>query len=179
MSHRLLWIVVVLVGLPGSGRAGTIEICKNDSPAGSLSGMAGFTIVGQAGTVVVPVGACSPAILLPDGFATITELPQPGSILLSVSTFPNDRLISFDGATDTAVVLIVPGDISMETVITFINAPAASVPEPGTGWLFGLGLACWALRSTRRLPLLKTGRVVNGGEGGIRTPGRVFDPTTV
>ncbi len=146
MSYRLLWSAVVLVGLAGRAQAGMIEICKDDSPAGSLSGVADFTIAGQAGTVAVPVGACSPAIQLPDGFATIAELPQPGSILLSVSTFPDDRLISFDAATDSATVLIVPGDISMETVITFINAPAASVPEPGTGWLFGLGLACWALR---------------------------------
>jgi hypothetical protein len=150
MSYRLLWSAVVLAGLAARSQAGMIEICKDDSPAGSLSGVAGFTIAGQAGIVTVPVGACSPAIALPDGFATITELPQPGSILLGVSTFPNDRLISFDAASRSATVLIVPGDISMETVITFINAPAASVPEPGTGWLFGLGLACWGLRPILR-----------------------------
>jgi hypothetical protein len=150
MSYRLLCSAVVLFGLGGSAQAGMIEICKDDSPTGSLSGVVSFTIAGQAGIVAVPVGACSPAIQLPDGFATITELPQPGSTLLSVSMFPNDRLISFDAATNSATVLIVPGDISMETVITFINAPAASVPEPGTGWLFGLGLAGWGLRPILR-----------------------------
>jgi hypothetical protein len=84
---------------------------------------------------------------LPDGFATITELPQPGTTLLGVFTFPNDRLISFDPTTKSAIVLITPGDISTQTVITFTNA---SVPEPGTGWLFGLGLILWAGRLVKR-----------------------------
>ena len=154
MSYRLLWSGVLLVGLAGHAQAGMIEICKDAGPAGSLSGVAAFAIAGQAGTVVVPVGACSPALQLPDGFATITELPQPGSILLSVSVFPNDRLISFDPITETAVVLITPGDISTQTVITFTNAPATNVPEPGTGWLFGLGLACWALRRRSKIAVV-------------------------
>ncbi len=150
MIYRLLWSAiqsaVVLVCFSGYAQAGLIEICKNDSPAGSLSGVSTFTIAGQPGTVAIPVGACSPAIQLPDGFATITELPQPSTVLISVSTFPNDRLISFDAVTESAVVLIVPGDISTETVITFTNAPVSGVPEPGTGWLLGLGLTFWALR---------------------------------
>lgn len=156
MNHRLVCSAVVLVGLASGARAGMIEICKNDNPTGSLSGVVDFTIAGQAGIVAVPVGACSPAMQLPDGFATVTELPQSGSLLLGVTAFPNDRLISFDPTTATAVVLIVPGDISTETVLTFTNAPAANVPEPGTGWLFGIGLTCWVL--CRRLPLSKTGQ---------------------
>ncbi|HSR08334.1 MAG TPA: PEP-CTERM sorting domain-containing protein [Bryobacteraceae bacterium] len=173
MSYRLLCSAVVLVGLAGHAQAGLIEICKDDSPAGSLSGVADFTIAGQAGTVVVPVGACSPAIQLPDGFATITELPQPGGILLSVSAFPNDRLISFDAATATAVVLITPGDISTQTVITFTNAPAASVPEPGTGWLLGLGLACWALWPRPKIAVAnnREGRRMFWRRGGDSNPG--------
>jgi PEP-CTERM motif-containing protein len=153
MSYQFLWTAiqsaVVLVCLSSYAQAGLIEICKDASPAGSLSGLSTFTIAGQPGTVAVLVGACSPAIQLPDGFATITELPQAGMTLIGVSTFPGDRLISFDATTQRAVVLIVAGDISNETVITFTNAPATGVPEPGTGWLFGLGLtfcACWATR---------------------------------
>jgi hypothetical protein len=84
---------------------------------------------------------------LPNGFATITELAQPGTTLLGVSAFPSDRLISFDSITATAVVLIVAGDISNETVITFINAPVTGIPEPGTGWLFSLGLILWTFRA--------------------------------
>jgi PEP-CTERM motif len=150
MSYRLfrsaIESAVVLVCLSGYAQAGLIEICKDDSPAGSLSGLSNFAIAGQAGTVAVPVGACSPAIQLPDGFATIRELPQPGTTLIGVFTFPNDRLISFDTTTASAVVLIVPGDISTQTVVTFTNAPISLVPEPGTRWLFGLGLTLWALR---------------------------------
>jgi hypothetical protein len=154
MSYRLFWIAirsaVVLVCLSGYARAGLIEICKDASPAGSLNGVSTFTIAGQPGSVVIPVGACSPAIQLPDGFATITEVLQPGTTLISVSAFPNDRLISFDPATRTAVVLIVPGDITNETVITFTNAPVTGVPEPGTGWLLAPGLALGAvLRKVR------------------------------
>jgi hypothetical protein len=158
MSYRLVWSAIrsamVLACLSGYAQAGLIEICKDDSPVGSLSGLSTFTIAGQPGTVAVLVGACSPAITLPDGFATITELPQPDATLLSVSTFPGDRLISFDAATESAVVLIAAGDISTETVITFTNEPVAGVPEPGTGWLFGLGVTFWALRFWRRPPPL-------------------------
>ena len=154
MSYRSLWSAiqsaVVLVCLSGYAQAGMIEICKDDSPAGSLSGLSTFAIAGQPWTVAVPVGACSPAIQLPDGFATITELPEPGATLISVSTFPGDRLISFNAATGSAVVLIVAGDISTQTVVTFTNAPITGVPEPGTGWLFGLGLTFWAFRATRK-----------------------------
>ena len=137
---------IALICFAGCAQAGLIEICKDASPAGSLSGLATFTIAGQPGTVAVPLGACSPAIPLPNGFATITELFQPGTTLIGVSTFPGDRLISFDAATESAVVLIVAGDVSTETVITFTNAPVTGVPEPGTGWLFGLGLTCWLSR---------------------------------
>jgi len=154
MSYRLFWTAirsaVVLVCLSGYAQGGLIEICKNDSPAGSLSGVSTFTIAGQPGTVAIPVGACSPAIQLPNGFATITELPQPGTILIGVSTFPDNRLTSFDAVTQSAVVLIVAGDISTETVITFTNTPVTGIPEPGTGWLFGLGVTFWTLQARRK-----------------------------
>jgi hypothetical protein len=151
MGYRLLWTAirsaVVVVCFSGCAQAGFIEICKDDSPVGSLNGLSTFTIAGQPGTVAVLVGACSPPIQLPDGFATIAELPQPAATLLSVSTFPGDRLISFDATTESAIVLIVAGDISTQTAITFTNAPVTAVPETGTGWLFGLGFTVWALRS--------------------------------
>ena len=151
MSYRLFSSAVVLVCLSNCAQAGFIEICKDNSPAaGSLSGLATFAIAGQTGTVAVLVGACSPALQLPDGFATVTELLQPGTTLLGVFTFPNDRLISFDPVTRSAVVLIAPGDISTETVITFTNAPVSSVPEPRTAWLFGLGLIFFAARLVKR-----------------------------
>ena len=163
MSYRLVWSAiqsaVVLICLSGLAQAGTIEICKDDSPVGSLGGLSTFTIAGQPGTVAVLVGACSPAIQLPNGFATITELAQAGTILLGVSTFPADRLISFDASTLSAVVLVVAGDISTQTVVTFTNAPSTGVPEPATGWLFGLGLTFWACRASWKKLRHGAGRV--------------------
>lgn len=57
MSYRLFWSALqtaaVLVCLSGYAQAGFIEICKDDSPAGSLSGPSSFAIMGQGGTVSV------------------------------------------------------------------------------------------------------------------------------
>lgn len=137
MSPRLLWSAILL---SSSAHAGFIEICKDSIPIGAVSGLYSFNIAGQGGTVTAPVGACSSAFQLPDGLAMITEVPQIGAVLFSVSTFPTSRLISFDLTARSAVVQIVPGDISTQTVVTFFNANAplaAPIPEPGTGWLLG------------------------------------------
>jgi hypothetical protein len=140
---RPFWSAIVFVGLSSSAHAGFIEICKDSIPAGSLSGLFSFTIAGQSGTFDVPVGACTADFQLPDGLALITEVSRNDAMFFSVSTFPDDRLVSFDPIMGSATVQIVPGDISTETVVDFINAP---IPEPGTGWLFGSGLTLWALR---------------------------------
>jgi hypothetical protein len=145
MSYRIFWSAMALVWLSSSAHAGYIEICKDADPAGSLNGVFAFTIAGQSGTFSTPVGACTPDFQLPDGLATITELPPLDTVFVSVSSFPDDRLISFDAVTETAVVLIVPGDVSTETVVTFTDSPNTAVPEPGTAWLLGLGLTLWAI----------------------------------
>ena len=150
MSYRLFWRAMACAWLSSSAHAGYIEICKDDTPVGSLSGLFSFTIAGQSGTFSTPVGACTPDFELPDGLATITELPAADATFVSVSTFPDDRLISFDAETETAVVLIADGDISTETVVTFTDAPTAGVPEPATGWLLGLGLTLWAIADHRK-----------------------------
>jgi hypothetical protein len=168
MSSRLFWNAIVLICLSSSAQAGVIEICKDSDPVGSLSGLYSFTIGGQTGTVLVPVGACTDAFLLPDGFAVITEVPVPGSIFESVSTFPDDRLISFDPQLGSATVLIVPGDLSdpsTETLVDFVNTPSA-IPEPGTGWVVGSGLALWALcrnLTKRPTPALISPRTTRSG----------------
>jgi hypothetical protein len=151
MSYRLFWSAMALVWLSSSAHAGYIEICKDAYPPGSLSGLFDFTVAGQSGTFSTPAGSCTSDFQLPDGLATITELGSDDATFVSVSTFPEDRLVSFDAATETAVVLIEAGDISAETVVTFtdaanIAAPDGAVPEPGTGWLLGLGLTLWAIR---------------------------------
>lgn len=79
MNYRFLCSAVVLVGLASHARAGMIEICKDAGPAGSLSGVADFTIAGQAGTLVVPVGACSPR------FSCRMDLPPSPNFLSPVA----------------------------------------------------------------------------------------------
>jgi len=149
MRSRLFWSAIVLVCLSGSAQAGYIEICKESTPAGAISGLSSFTIDVTPGTTyAVPVGACLEAFQLPDGQVTITEVPQADEALFSVSTFPQNRLISFDPITGSAAVLIWGGsDRAQEVVVTFTNA---SVPEPGTAWLLVSGLTCWALRKKLR-----------------------------
>lgn len=151
MTLRLLWSSIAIICLSGSAHAGFVEICKDSFPVGVLSGLFSFTIAGQSGTFDAPVGACTQAFQLPDGFATITEVPHPGAKFYGVATFPDTRLITFDSVTASATVLIVPGDISTQTVVFFTNT---NTPEPASGWLLGSGVTLWALRRkfTKRLP---------------------------
>ena len=148
MITRFLLSAIVAVGVSRSAHAGFIEICKDSVPPGALTGLFNFTVAGQAGTIGVPVGACSPAFLLHDGPAFITEVAKAGTVISGVSTFPTSRLDSFDPITGTAKVEIVAGDISTQTIATFADAPVhiAAIPEPGTGWLLGLGISLWAVR---------------------------------
>jgi hypothetical protein len=149
MRSRLFWSAIVLVCLSGSAQAGYIEICKESTSAGAIGGLSSFTIDVTPGTLyAVPVGACLDAFQLPDGLVTITEAPQAGQSLLSVSTFPQDRLITFDLITGSAAALLWGGgDRAQQVVVTFTNAP---VPEPATAWLLVSGLTCWALRKKLR-----------------------------
>ena len=149
MSSRVFWCAIVFVCLCGSAHAGLVEICKVSDPSGSLSDpFYFFTIAGQPGLgeILVPVDACSDTISLPDGDYTIAEVPSLTSVLESVSTFPDYALISVDLQTDSAIVLAAGGtDPAQEVTAFFVNTPV-SVPEPGMGWVVGLGLTVWALR---------------------------------
>jgi hypothetical protein len=152
MSLGSFWPALMFVCVCGSAQAGFIEICKESAPLDALDGLFSFTVAGQAGTFIAPVGACTFAFELPDGLATITENPENGVVVLGVDTFPANRLISFDPLTRSAVVQIVPGDISTQTVVIFTNGvdSAFVIPEPGTIWLLGSSLAVGALLRIRR-----------------------------
>jgi len=152
MSSRLFWIAITFASLAASSHAGTIEICKVSDPSGSLvDPFYYFTIAGepQLGSILVPVDACTDPISLPDGQYEITETPDPTSVLESVSTFPDDALLSFDLQDASATVLAEGGtDLSQEVTVSFVNTPTPAitdVPEPGTAWLLGLGLTVCAL----------------------------------
>lgn len=155
MSSRLFWTALVFVCLSVSAHAGLLEICKVSDPPGSLSSYFYYFGISGAGAglgeIPVFVDSCTPdPIVLPDGPYVITEAPDPTSVLESVFTFPGDPggalggpLIAVDLQAETATVQLGggsdPNDLTDLVTISFTNTPA-TVPEPGTGWLLGLGL---------------------------------------
>lgn len=117
-------IGLVLLGVPAAVMAavpgdGFLEICKAASGPG-VTGSFDFQVGGR--TVAVPVGACSPAIELPAGTATVTEVAQPGAVVTDVSTTPSARLISHSAGSRTATVAVAEGSVSTQTVVTFTNS---------------------------------------------------------
>jgi uncharacterized repeat protein (TIGR01451 family) len=98
---------------------GFLEVCKEGS---NLSGDFSFTVSGApSNPYEVPAGACSGAIQVPSGSVTITELASSGFNLSDVSTIPSARLVSKNIPGMSAVVTVVAGDISTETVAEFTN----------------------------------------------------------
>jgi hypothetical protein len=120
--------VLVLLAAPAVVMAqgdatGFLEICKQaDSPA--VSGTFQFTVAGRS--VSVPVGACSPALSLPTGPVTVTELAVEGFSVADVRTAPPERLLGRDTTAGTAQVTISPGDLSAQTTVTFTNRAEVS-----------------------------------------------------
>ncbi|HEV2759422.1 MAG TPA: hypothetical protein VGV86_07635, partial [Acidimicrobiales bacterium] len=122
------------VVLAQGGATGFVEICKEaDGPF--VTGDFDFEVDGR--TLTVPVGACSGPLELPAGRATIAEVAVEGVSVTDVRTSPTDRLISRTVDTRTAVVTVVAGDVSTQTVVTFLNradlAPLKVCKVAGTG----------------------------------------------
>ena len=103
---------------------GFLEICKESDQTAPLTGNFTFTVAGQ--TYTIPAGTCSPPIELPAGQVTIVEEEKTGTELVGIRTVPVDRLVSSDLTTRTAVVTIVPGDVSTETIVFFRNRNAGT-----------------------------------------------------
>lgn len=102
-------------------RTGYLQICKQTKPAGG-TGNYQFYVPG-AGFFTVPAGACSPAIEVPAGAVTITELQGPGVQLVGCSTLPNplSQLACNLGAA-TSTVDVKPGDVSNQTIAIMTNS---------------------------------------------------------
>ena len=98
---------------------GFLEICKESDQTAPLTGDFTFTVAGQ--TYTIPAGTCSTPIQLPAGQVSIVEEEKTGTELVGIRTVPVDRLVSSDLTTRTAVVTIVPGDVSTETIVFFRN----------------------------------------------------------
>ena len=104
-------------------QTGYLEVCKT----GEVTGTYSFTVDGVAGSVDVPAGACSPALLVNAGTVTITET-TPGAVMIACSTLPAANQIACDPATLISTVTVAQGDVSTQT-IAFIENDVC-VPTP-------------------------------------------------
>jgi len=119
---------IVTTNTPPPPQKGYIEICKQESGTGLEDVL--FTFQVQGHTVQVPVGACSSAIQVNAGNVTVVETGHPGAQMVGASTIPADRLVSVNLSASSAVVKVVPGNVSSQTIVTFTNKL-----KPGTGYL--------------------------------------------
>jgi hypothetical protein len=97
---------------------GRLEICKEADGAG-VTGNFTFTFAGKTRTI--PVGACTPLIVVPVGPLTITEGARAGYEVSDIYTIPSDRLISENLSARSATVTIVQGRASTQTIVVFRN----------------------------------------------------------
>ncbi len=114
---------------------GYLEICKEYKGNSTTAPppFATFDITpGSSGPVVVPAGACSPAIEVPAGTVTIKEVPIVGYAMSTCATIPAGDQISCVPATWTDTVTVAPGNIPNQTVVIVTNTPANSTGGGGT-----------------------------------------------
>jgi hypothetical protein len=97
--------------------AGYTEICNS---ATNGTGHYSFTYDGLI--IKVPVNACSPALKVHAGALTIRERRSTNPALSTCQTRPAGRLLQCYPITRTAVVAIVPGNDSTETIVKFVNS---------------------------------------------------------
>ncbi|MGN6148289.1 MAG: hypothetical protein ACTHPD_07105 [Rhizomicrobium sp.] len=105
---------------------GPLEICKLGD---GISGNAVFSVDGMKGTVTVPVGACSPALMVPSGQVVIHEVqPPPGAVWSNggCRTLPENRQVACDDTAHTSTVRIVGGDNSVQTIAIITDKPGGS-----------------------------------------------------
>jgi len=101
--------------VPGSGYA---EICN--SAAARTTGYYAFIYAGH--TIRVPVNACSPSIKVHAGALTIKEKLRPNSTFDTCKASPAGRLLQCNQHTRTAIVAIVRGNVSTQTIAKFLNS---------------------------------------------------------
>ncbi len=106
---------------------GYVEVCKNAAPGTGLTGSFQFTITGAMGfsdVVSVPVGACSDSIQVPAGQVQVQETGDDATYVVSISAIPAGNLISSDLGSATATLAVSAGDVSTETIVTFVDSPS-------------------------------------------------------
>jgi len=113
---------------------GYLEICKTSCPLSPVTGNFTFTASNSgfnSGPLSVPVNACTGAIQLPSGTVSINEWLQLGVHVTAISAngYNKDggnenRLVSDDLPFRNANVTVVPGDSTLETLVTYTNCQA-------------------------------------------------------
>lgn len=104
---------------------GVLEVCKYAAAGETISAGTSFsfTVSGLPGTFTAPVGACTGPLTVQAGSVTVMEVAQLGFQLVDVDTLPPDRLVSKNIPGGSAVVTVVAGNVSTETVARFFNKP--------------------------------------------------------
>jgi hypothetical protein len=108
---------------PTPVQTGRLQICK-EADGNGVTGY--FTFKFETRSRSVPVGACAGLISVNVGNLTITEVKQTGYELTDIYTIPADRLISKDLNAGSAVVTIVEGMASSQTIVVFRNRSVIS-----------------------------------------------------
>jgi hypothetical protein len=99
---------------------GYIEICKKGHVTGNYS----FNISpGGIGPIIVPAGACSPAIQVVAGPVIVTETPSPGAVMSGCSAYPAGQQLGCNTSAGSSTVNVAPGNISTMTIAFIENKP--------------------------------------------------------
>jgi hypothetical protein len=111
-------------------RFGYLEICKQGvAAAAPMTGNFAFTIQGVMGTVIVPIGYCSPPIEVPAGTVIITETSMPGIQLASCAAYPASSGPCQVTGPWTVKAKVAAGGLSTQTIVTVTNKFASSKPK--------------------------------------------------
>jgi hypothetical protein len=110
-------------------KTGYIEICKRGDVKGSFTF---FVNPGNLGPFTVPAGECSPAIEVPVGTVTVHEAPVFGAHMSGCTTLPVNRQGPCDLGTQTSTVMVLPGDVSTQTIVFITNRPIEPPIDPAT-----------------------------------------------
>ena len=97
---------------------GRLQICK-EADGANVTGSFSFKF--STKTVTIPVNTCSSLLYVDAGTLTITEVARSGYAVSEIHTLPSGRLISADLTNRSAVVTIVQGNASTQTIVVFRN----------------------------------------------------------
>ncbi|HZT91284.1 MAG TPA: hypothetical protein VFA05_04515 [Gaiellaceae bacterium] len=132
LAVAAIWVAPAFA--QGEGSTGYIEVCKNWSgPTPSSLGNAStnptltfnYTITDSnmgSYSATVPAGGCSEPIQVAAGDVSVTEASAPWYSVSAITVQDaNGSITSVPNPTNTVTVTVAPGDISMETLVTYTN----------------------------------------------------------